>query len=75
MIGETGFTLLLFGIWLSALSFGLLVIYWFVRQGFSENGVAKGTEFPPEPRHEIKKSMLIWAAFFGILFLIILIGG
>ena len=75
MIGETGFTLLIFGIWLSALAFGSLVVYWFVRQGFSEAGIETGTQFPPEPWREVRKSMLIWAGFFGLLVLIILLGG
>lgn len=75
MIGETGFTLLVFGIWLSAFAFGSLVVYWFLRQGFSERGVTKGTQFPMEPWEETRKSLLIWAVFFAVLAFIILIGG
>ena len=75
MIGETGFTLLLVGIWLSAFAFGSLVIYWFIRQGFSERGVTESTQFPLESREETRKSLLIWAAFFAVLTLVILLGG
>jgi len=75
MIGETGFTLLVVGIWLSAFAFGSLVIYWFVRQGFSERGITESTQFPLESREETRKSLLIWAAFFGVLILVILLGG
>lgn len=75
MIGETGFTILLVAIWLSAFGFGSVVIYWFVRQGFAEKGVVKGTDFPPEPPAVTKRSLLIWAGVFAVLFVVIVVGG
>ena len=75
MIGETAFIALIAGILLSAPLFGRLVAYWFLRQGFSEEGVTESTQFPLEPPEETKKSLLIWAAFFAVLFLVIILGG
>lgn len=75
MIGPTGFTVLLVGIWLSAFAFGSLVVYWFVRQGFSEKGITSGSQFPPEPWEVTRQSLLIWAGFFTVLLLVILLAG
>lgn len=75
MISQTGFTILLFAIWISAFGFGALVIYWFVRQGFAEQGIERGTEFPLEQWEETRTSLLIWGGFFLLLFIVIIIGG
>jgi len=75
MIGETGFLLLVGLIWVSALAFGSLVVYWFVRQGFSEEGIVSGEQFEPEDREYTRTSLLIWAGFFGVLLLLIVLGG
>lgn len=75
MIGVTGFTALVAGIWASAFLFGALVIYWFVRQGFAEEGVVEGTDFPLEERSYTRGSLLIWLGFFALLGLLILLGG
>lgn len=75
MLGPTGFTVLVALIWLSALVFGALVTYWFVRQGFAEAGVASGERFPLESRAYTRGSLLIWVGFFGVLVLLLLLGG
>ena len=75
MIGETAFIALIAGIWLSALLLGCLVAYWFLRQGFSEEGITESTQFPLESPEDTKKSLLIWGVFFGVLFLVIILGG
>lgn len=75
MIGPTGFTILVYAIWLSAAGFGALVGYWFVRQGFSEAGVASGTDFELESRSYTRTSLLIWAGFFVVLLALILLAG
>lgn len=75
MIGETGFLLLIAGIWASAFLFGSLVLYWFVRQGFSDETVESGREFPLEERAHTIRSLLIWAGFFVVLTLVIVLGG
>lgn len=75
MISETGFLLLITGIWASAFLFGSLVIYWFVRQGFSDETVKSGREFPLEERAYTIRSLLIWAGFFAVLALVIVFGG
>lgn len=75
MIGETGFVVLVFLIWLSAFAFGALVTYWFIRQGFAEEGIIKGEDFELEDRTYTRNSFLIWAAFFAVLILVIILGG
>lgn len=75
MIGVTGFTALIAGIWASAFVFGALVVYWFLHQGFAEEGVIAGTDFPLEDRTTTRNSLLIWLGFFAVLGLLILLGG
>lgn len=75
MISQTGFTILVSAIWLSALAFGSLVTYWFVRQGFSDEGVVSGEDIEFEDPEYTRQSLLIWAGFFVILGLVIIIGG
>lgn len=74
MIGQTGFTILAGLIWLSALAFGSLVAYWFVRQGFSEEGIV-GEQVGFENPAYTRQSVLIWVGFFVVLALLIIVGG
>ncbi|ELY94362.1 hypothetical protein C482_18677 [Natrialba chahannaoensis JCM 10990] len=75
MIGQTGFVVLVALIWLSATAFGGLVVYWFLRQGFAEDGVESGQQFEPEPWSYTKVSLLIWVGFFVLLLALLVIAG
>lgn len=75
MMSETAFTIFVGLIWLSAFAFGSLVVYWFVRQGFSDEGVVSGEDIEPEDRDYTRQSLLIWAGFFLVLLLVIVLGG
>jgi len=71
MLGETGFTVLVYSIWISATAFGSLVCYWFLRQGFAEEGIADGEQFPLESRSYTRTSLLLWVGFAIVLTLLI----
>lgn len=75
MMSESAFTIFVGLIWLSAFAFGSLVVYWFVRQGFSDEGVVSGEEIELEDRDYTRQSLLIWAGFFLVLILVIVLGG
>lgn len=74
MIGQTGFTALVGLIWLSAFAFGSLVTYWFVRQGFADEGLV-GDQVAFEDPSYTRQSLLIWFGFFIVLGLVIILGG
>lgn len=74
MIGVIGFTILVGLIWVSAFAFGSLVIYWFVRQGFAEEGVVSEEQVEIEDPAYTRQSLLIWAGFFTVLIVLILLG-
>lgn len=67
MMGETAFTVMIAVFWLSELAFGTLVVYWFVTQGFDDDTGAVSAVTPLEDRSYTMQSLGLWAAFFAIL--------
>lgn len=74
MIGETGFTALVVLFWVSEFAFASVVIYWFVTQGFSEDGRDGRAVHDLEPRSYTRTSLLLWAGFFAALVALIAVG-
>jgi len=73
MMGQTGFIVLVALIWASATAFGGLIVYWFLVEGFAEEGITEGGQFAPEDRSYTHRSLMIWAGFFAIILLLIAI--
>lgn len=73
MMGETAFTVMIAVFWLSELAFGSLVVYWFVTQGFDDESATTATVTPLEDRSYTMQSLGMWAAFFAILVIGILL--
>ncbi len=74
MMSETMFVAMLVLFWVAEFLFGALVIYWFLRQGFGDEGVASGEAFPLEDPALTKQSLGIWGLFFAGIILLIIIG-
>lgn len=74
MMSEGLFTGLLVVFWLAEFAFAAVVVYWFVTQGFVDDDVAAGDQFPLESRAATRRSLAVWAAFFGALVVLILVG-
>jgi hypothetical protein len=74
MMSETMFVAMLALFWIAEFLFGGLVIYWFLRQGFGDEGVVSGTDFPLEDPSLTKQSLGIWGLFFGFIALMIIVG-
>jgi hypothetical protein len=74
MMSETMFVAMLALFWIAEFLFGGLVIYWFLRQGFGDEGVVSGTDFPLEDPSLTKQSLGIWGLFFGFIVLMIIVG-
>lgn len=75
MMGEGLFTGMLALFWVAEATFGALVAYWFITQGFdSDEETARGVQVQLEDRSETVRSLAIWGAFFGALLLGIIVG-
>ena len=74
MMSETLFVGMLALLWTAEVVFGLVVVYWFVRQGFAEEGTTSGTDCPLEDRRRRKQCLAIWGLFFLGIALMIVIG-
>jgi hypothetical protein len=74
MMSESMFVGMLVLFWLAEFAFGAVVIYWFVRQGFADDGTASGTDFPLEDPRLTKQSLGIWGLFFVALVVGIIVG-
>ncbi len=75
MMSEGLFTAMIALFWLAEATFGTLVAYWFITQGFdSEKGTARGVEIELENRSETIRSLAMWGGFFGFILLGIIIG-
>lgn len=60
--------------WIAELCFGLLVAYWFITQGFdSDEATARGVT-QLESRSYTLRSLAMWAGFFAVLILGIIVG-
>lgn len=70
MMSESMFVGMLALFWVAEFVFGAIVIYWFLRQGFADEGTASGTDFPLEDPSLTKQSLAIW----GLFFLVIVVG-
>lgn len=68
MMSETAFTVLVAVIWLSEVVFGAVVVYWFVTQGLDDEGATVSGIKPLEDRAYTMQSLAMWAAFFAVLF-------
>lgn len=68
MMSETAFTVLISVLWLSEVVFGTVVVYWFVTQGLDDDGATVSGLKPLEDRSFTLQSLAIWAAFFAVLF-------
>jgi hypothetical protein len=75
MMSEGLFTAMLVLFWVAELTFGSLVAYWFITQGFDDDRATAGeTVFPLEDRSVTMRSLGLWAGFFGAVLLGILVG-
>lgn len=74
MMSETMFVAMLVVFWIAEFLFGSLVVYWFLRQGFGDEGVASGETFPLESPALTKQSLGIWGLFFSGIVLLIVVG-
>jgi hypothetical protein len=74
MMSESLFIGMLVLFWVAEFLFGAVVIYWFVRQGFADEGTASGTDFPLEDPALTKQSLGIWGLFFVAIVLMIVVG-
>lgn len=73
MMSETAFTVLLAVIWLSEVAFGAVVVYWFVTQGLDDETATVSGVQPLEDRSFTARSMAMWAGFFAVLVIGILL--
>lgn len=67
MMGETAFTVMIAVFWLAELAFGSLVVHWFVTQGFDDKNATVSSITPLENRSYTMQSLGMWAVFFLIL--------
>lgn len=67
MMSETAFTVLVAVIWLSEVVFGTLVVYWFVTQGLDDESATVSGVTPLEDRSYTMQSLAMWAGFFAVL--------
>jgi hypothetical protein len=68
MMSETAFTVVVWTIWLSEVVFGALVVYWFVTQGLADDSQTTLSGVAPlEERSETLRSLAMWAVFFVVL--------
>ena len=74
MMSESMFVGMLALFWVAEFTFGALVVYWFVRQGFADKGVASSTDFPLEDPSLTKQSLSVWGLFFLVIAVGIIVG-
>lgn len=74
MMGETLFTAFLVLFWLAEAVFAGVVVYWFVTQGFAESDHGARIVHELEPRSYTNRSLMMWAGFFALLVLLIVVG-
>ncbi len=74
MMGLGLFKSMIYLFWLAEFLFALLVVYWFVSQGFSSKGFASVEDIPPESTAYTGGSLIIWIIFFAVILLGIAIG-
>lgn len=75
MMGKGLFTGMIVLFWVAEAAFGGLVAYWFITQGFdSDKDTADGTQVELEDRSETIRSLAMWAVFFGLVVLGIIVG-
>lgn len=75
MMSEGLFTGMIVLFWVAEATFGALVAYWFVTQGFdSDTDTARSGPVELEDRSETVRSIAIWGVFFGLLLLGIIVG-
>lgn len=60
--------------WVAELCFGLLVAYWFVTQGFDSDEATATEVTQLESSSYTLRSLAMWAGFFAVLILGIIVG-
>jgi hypothetical protein len=75
MMSQSVFTALVAVFWVAEFAFAAVVTYWFVTQGFAseEKGAADGPR-ELESRDFTLRSLAMWAGFFGLIGLLIVVG-
>lgn len=75
MIGEGLFSGFLALFWLAEFAFAGVVVYWFVTQGFSETERGEPAAVHDlESRASVRRSLAMWAGFFVVLVVLIVVG-
>ncbi|MEZ3118105.1 hypothetical protein RYH80_19500 [Halobaculum sp. MBLA0147] len=74
MMGKGMFTGMVVLFWLAEAIFGTLVVYWFVTQGFDDEGTSVGELKPLEDSSYTIKSLGMWGIFFAVIILGIVVG-
>lgn len=75
MMGEGLFTGMIVLFWVAEALFGTLVLYWFLTQGFdSDKDTAAGGPVELEDSSVTITSLGMWAVFFGVIVLGIIVG-
>ncbi|MFD1686863.1 hypothetical protein [Halobellus litoreus] len=75
MMSQGLFTGMIVLFWVAEALFGALVVYWFLTQGFdSDRDTADTGPVELEDSAETLRSLGLWAAFFGVIILGIVVG-
>jgi hypothetical protein len=75
MMGQGLFTGMIVLFWVAEALFGLLVVYWFLTQGFdSDEDTATSGPVELEDRSVTIKSLGMWALFFAAIIVGIVVG-
>lgn len=74
MMGPGLFKSMVYLFWLAECLFALLVVYWFITQGFSSRGFARVEDIPPESTGYTGVSLIIWIIFFAVILMGIAVG-
>ena len=75
MIGQGLFTGMIVLFWVAEALFGLLVVYWFLTQGFdSDSDTATSGPVELEDSSVTTKSLGMWAVFFAAIIVGIVVG-
>ena len=75
MMSQTLFTGMIAVFWLAEFVFGAVVVYWFLTQGLDDKqATASGSVRDLENRSYTVRSLMVWAGFFAVLLVAIIIG-
>lgn len=74
MMGKGLFTGMIVLFWIAEALFGTLVLYWFLTQGFDSDNDTGGGPVELEDSSVTIKSLGMWAIFFAVIILGIIVG-